>query len=65
MTGDEHYWQAEYCLNAIRGLHSRRLRKYRAEMIAKAQVHATLALASASATVTWAAERNAQEEPTP
>jgi hypothetical protein len=44
----DHYLEAEYWLNAIKGLHSRRLRKYRNECIAKAQVHATLALAAAT-----------------
>lgn len=48
MTGDEHYWQAEYYLHTIKDMHGRKLRKYRTELIAMAQVHATLALAAAS-----------------
>jgi hypothetical protein len=44
----DHFFLAEYWLNALKDLHGRRLRKYRNECIARAQVHATLALAAAT-----------------
>lgn len=43
-----HYYEAEYWLNVIKGLHARRMQRYRTECIAKAQVHATLAVAAAA-----------------
>lgn len=39
-----HHWEAEYWMSAASEAAGRRLRKYRAECLARAQVHATLAL---------------------
>jgi hypothetical protein len=46
MTGPEHYSEAEALLEAVRQEHHGTLREHGGELLAMAQVHATLAMAA-------------------